>query len=71
MATKITPNPPISALALEEFVEDRSYKPLKGLKPDFTKTPLRKDGTQSVVNFSRHTREGITMQKIVSNKVFI
>jgi hypothetical protein len=60
-ATKNTPIPPISALALEEFVEDRSYKPLKDLNPDFTKTPMKKDGTRSELNFQRHTRQGITM----------
>ncbi len=60
-ATKNTPIPPISALALEEFVEDRSYKPLKDLNPDFSKTPMKKDGTRSELNFQRHTRQGITM----------
>lgn len=70
-ATKYTPIPPISALALEEFVEDRSYKPLKDLNPDFSKTPMKKDGTRSELNFQRHTRQGITMQRATSTKVFI
>ena len=71
MATKNTPIPPISALALEEFVEDRTVRPQKGLKPDFTKTPIKKDGTRSDMNFERHTRQGITINRAVSTKVFI
>jgi hypothetical protein len=34
-ATKATPIPPISAFAQEEFVNDTTYKPLKGLKPNY------------------------------------
>lgn len=70
-ATKNTPMPPISALALEEFVEDRATKPQKPLLPDWKKTPLRKDGTRSEMNFQRHTRQGVTINRATSTKVFI
>jgi len=49
-ATKATPNPPISALALEQFNHDTRYQPQKGLQPDFGKTPMI-EGTRSVANF--------------------
>ena len=35
-ASKIAPIPPISALALEEFENDTSKKPLKGIMPNFS-----------------------------------
>ena len=46
-ATKATPIPPISAFAQEEFVNDTTYKPLKGLKPNYNKTPMMRNGTHS------------------------
>jgi len=45
-ATKGAPIPPVSTFLVEEYVaNENAPKPLKGLNPDFTRTPLKKDGT--------------------------
>ena len=73
LATKIVSNPPISANALcEDFQENQTaYKPQKGLLPDFNKTPVQPNGNRYHENFNRHTREGVTEIRALSNKVFI
>lgn len=39
--------------------------------PDFMKTPLKLDGTQVNKDFYRYSRDGITLTKSTSKKVFI
>lgn len=47
-ATKDAPIPPVSTFLVEEYVgNEQAPKALKGLNPDFTRTPLKKDGTQN------------------------
>ena len=70
-ATKGAPLPPVSALSKEQYVDDTSYKPTIGLLPNFERTPGPKDGSSPQRDFLRHSRHGVTMQRAVSNKVFI
>ena len=39
--------------------------------PNFSQTPTNAEGTHVSQNFKIHTREGITLNRAVSNKVFI
>ena len=39
--------------------------------PNFSQTPTNAEGTHVSQNFRIHTREGITLNRAVSNKVFI
>ena len=74
-ALKVAPNPPISTFALcEEFkMNDAAQKPLKGLLPDFTKTPNTTTARGSTsFQFNRYTKLGENEAKRpTSKKVFI
>jgi hypothetical protein len=66
------PIPPVSTFLAEEYVANEGApKALKGLNPDFTRTPLKKDGTQNSSNFYRYSRDGIMQPTATSKKVFI
>lgn len=74
-AIKAAPNPPISTFALcEEYkMNDTASKPLKGLLPDFTKTPQTTTARGSTsFQFNRFTKLGeIEAKRPTSKKVFI
>jgi hypothetical protein len=62
----------VSTYLAEEYVaNENAPKPLKGLNPDYTRTPLKKDGTQTNADFYRYSRDGIMKPSTTSKKLFI
>lgn len=70
---KEPPLPPVNqSLGVVPWVMNENVqKPTKHLIPDFSKTPILKDGTHVSKQFNRYSRCGITDEKVVSTKVFI
>ena len=50
---------------------EKAHKNQTGLKPDFSKTPVQKDGTRASSQFEIHTRQNITHVSPLSTKNFV
>jgi hypothetical protein len=71
-ATKACPLPPVNGFMAENWVNnEKAHKDQVGLKPDFTKTPVLKDGTRCNNQFGIHTRNNVSNKSPLSTKNFI